>query len=270
VVPELLVVGHIAYDENKTQDGTETVLGGSAYYTAVGASLYSKDVAVISRVGSDFGIDDFKKIKRLDIDITGISQEAGNTARFFHEYNTDGSRSWKGNLGVCADFNPNDIPSKELYAGHTHVGTMPPRQQRQFMEYLKDKTVWFSIDSLEQYIEQWPGEVYETMILADMVFLNHSQHELFRRLREAGKSVVLKKGADGAEYFFDDEHISVPAPKVELVDPTGSGDVLAGAFSILLARDWDPQYALEEAVRAASLSVTDFGVDFLVDKIRYR
>jgi len=269
IVSDLVVIGHLSYDENRTQCGTKTVLGGSAYYTAVGASLYSKAVRVISKVGNDY---DIERLKRLGIDTGDVLIETGNTPRFLQVYNTDGSRSFSGDFGVCEDFSPEYIDDEDVcWVPYVHIGTMPPKQQIKFAEYLIGNGADVSIDTLEQYIEQWPEDVFEAMSAADIIFLNQSQKELFKKLSLLNeKRIVLKKGAEGAEYFSDDEHISVPAPKVDVIDPTGSGDVLAGAFLTLLARDWDPRYALEEAVRTASLSVTDFGVDFLLDKIKYR
>jgi len=52
----------------------------------------------------------------------------------------------------------------------------------------------------------------------------------------------------------------VPA-SVPVVDTTGAGDVLAGAFLALRSVGVDVRAALRHAVAIASASVVDFGVD---------
>jgi ribokinase len=78
-------------------------------------------------------------------------------------------------------------------------------------------------------------------------------HEL-RRLGPNG--VVLTLGADGAVCNIDDEVIRVAAPEVSVIDTTGAGDALCGAFAAQLARDTDVNNAVRAGIAAGSLAVT--------------
>lgn len=74
-----------------------------------------------------------------------------------------------------------------------------------------------------------------------------------------GHKVILTRGKHGASYWKDGAVITIPAPKVEVVDSTGAGDCLNAAFGFGLASGWSLEQSLEFAVKAASLSVTKFG-----------
>ena len=50
-------------------------------------------------------------------------------------------------------------------------------------------------------------------------------------------------------------------PAAQVVDGTGAGEILAGTYLALRARGLPEGRALDNAVRAATSSVTEFGVD---------
>jgi sugar/nucleoside kinase (ribokinase family) len=66
---------------------------------------------------------------------------------------------------------------------------------------------------------------------------------------------VLKRGALGCRVFGRD----IPAGAVEMIDPTGAGDAFAAAFCVAWLRGSTPIEAAEQAVAAASESVTLVG-----------
>lgn len=77
--------------------------------------------------------------------------------------------------------------------------------------------------------------------------------------------MVIKKGPRGAEYVEKHISLSMTAPKVKVVDTTAAGDVLAGTFLTLLAKNIPIKKALEISVNVASYSITDFGIEHLLD-----
>ena len=79
-------------------------------------------------------------------------------------------------------------------------------------------------------------------------------------LRRAGVStVVTTLGPKGACLLEGEDECRAPAPRVDVVDTTGAGDVFCGvlAAAIEMRLDWDA--ALRWAVAAASFSVTRRG-----------
>jgi 2-dehydro-3-deoxygluconokinase len=74
---------------------------------------------------------------------------------------------------------------------------------------------------------------------ADLVFVGADEAEALwgtsdpqdiRRLLPEPQTVVVKQGADGAVGFAGTETVCVPAPQIDVVEPTGAGDAFAAGF----------------------------------------
>ena len=264
---DLVVIGHISFDENIIRGERHVIKSGSAYLVGLPASLFSKKVGIVSRIGKDFP---FKDLQKLKVDISGIKIiKNGKTTRFFHTYlSEDGQeRTFRAEMNVGKDMITKDIPTKYLKAHFIHVATNLPQKQIEFVKFIRRKSqALISIDSLEQYIEQYPKEVLEVFKLVDIVFIDKKEKELIRKL--SGKAMVIKKGAGGADYIEDGKTVSVKVLEVKsVIDKTGAGDVLAGTFLVLMARGKNPKFALQQAVNLASKSITQHGINFLLDEI---
>ena len=79
----------------------------------------------------------------------------------------------------------------------------------------------------------------------------------------AGESlrwVVITRGEHGAHAWSPEGCLSVPAPRVQVVDTTGAGDVFAAGLVHALALGRPMQEALQTAVAWGSATVTCLGV----------
>ena len=83
---------------------------------------------------------------------------------------------------------------------------------------------------------------------------------LLRELKDISEVFVLTRGAEGASLFTNSREKFFPARRVKAVDPTGAGDILAGAFFALIYRDRDPEKALEKALEMAAIGVSRPGL----------
>jgi len=72
--------------------------------------------------------------------------------------------------------------------------------------------------------------------------------------------LAVTEGENGARVYWNNDMRHFPAPKVPLVDTTGSGDVFAAVFFAHLFATRDAWAAGEQAVKLASLSVTRRGI----------
>jgi ribokinase len=91
------------------------------------------------------------------------------------------------------------------------------------------------------------------------------------RLRALARSVVVTLGASGAVLITADAVDHLPAPKPERVrDTTGAGDALVGVLAAALAQGFELRAAVERAVLAASLSVTEVGAAASYEAFRGR
>jgi len=262
---DIIVIGHVGFENILNGPKPVTYCGGAGYYTSLAASLFSKNVGLVSRIGSDF---DISKLKKLGINLQGVKLiEGGLSPQFRLRYNPLNyeQRDFECDWNVAADITPLDIPREYFSAKYFHIATAPPKQQLEWIKYIrKHSDAKISIDTLEQFIEWWKEDVIDALSAVDMVFINRRESELIGKLK-SHKTMVIKKGPDGADYSVNGKIIySTPAPKSVMKDPTGSGDIVAGVFLALMAQTNDYEKSLKEAVKTASKSIQDYGVDFLI------
>lgn len=82
--------------------------------------------------------------------------------------------------------------------------------------------------------------------------------------------LVVTRGELGCTLYSQGDVTHIPAPRVEVKDPTGAGDIFAAAFLIRLHAAGDPISAARFATRLASASVTRVGLESLPDAATIR
>jgi len=111
--------------------------------------------------------------------------------------------------------------------------------------------------------------VLEIAASTDMVFCNEAEacaftgkdryddafHELIRHFSH----VIMTKGKQGADIFFNGEHASIPAYETNAVDTTGAGDMFAGAFLFGITQGCSITRSGHLASMASSKVVSQFG-----------
>lgn len=268
----LVLVGHTSFDHNINQKGSERItLGGAAFMGSVGGSLISPDLGMVTRVGEDY---DMQVLLKLGIDLSGARQVFGKTTRFklVYGYEDPLARDFTAEFNVGDEITPSDFPKKYLdQAKRIHIATMPPKQQGEFISALRARRpdVPLSIDTIEYFIDTQRDAVIDNLRRSDMVFLDGREFPKLPKETLAGKQLVLKLGKDGVRYLHEGNEIQVKAPYIEnVVDKSGSGDVLAGAFLSLLDSGEDIPNSLRIACVIASESIKDFGVMHLLENPR--
>jgi len=259
---DVVLIGHVGFATNRTADDTKTSLGGAGYATAVAASaLLMGQVGLVAQIGQDF---DFAALIRLNLDMAGVSALPGASARFYIHQFDDGTRSFTSELGVATAPRLDLFPAAYLLTKYVHLGTAPASQQMEWLRFLRDNgcTAQISVDMFEHFVASEPDACRETSDLADMTFLNQVEyHGLYGENYLPKAPTILKHGPGGADFIADGMSHHVSAPTVPEVDPIGAGEVLAGTFLALRARGLQEIEALNYAVSAATISVTESGVD---------
>lgn len=83
----ILAVGSVAYDSLKTLYGErDRILGGSASYFSIGASLYNR-INLVGVIGEDFEEKDIDLFKTRNISLDGLIKKKGKT--FFGKANME-------------------------------------------------------------------------------------------------------------------------------------------------------------------------------------
>lgn len=262
---KMFIYGNLSYDESVTPSGATTTVGGAAYYGAVGASLFTKNLGIVSAVGEDY---DFSALRRLRINLDGVNELRGKTAKFHFSYSKHlQMRSFTEELNVAKRLSPESIPNHYLStAKYIHIATNPPESQLKAIKRIKSSgsRALISIDSILDYIIKDAGKVREAFGLSDIVFLDKQEEDILHYSQKSQNAVVLKLGKNGATYIEKNKRSHIDAPKVKIIDKTGSGDLLAGAFVAQLAEDYEIEAALHNAVIAASAKIAKTGAEHLL------
>ena len=261
--PELVVVGHVGTSIVHAGAISWTSAGGSGYAVAATAgALIGGRAGLVAAVGKDY---DLAPLRNRQVDLDGVTELPGPSAKLrVREFN-DGSRSFSAELGVAAAVQTETWPARYLDADYIHLGTAPPEQQLTWLEYLHERgcRAHISADMFEHYVATYPTASREVCDSVDLIFMNQAEYDgLYgdAQLPVPKAPLIVKRGPFGARLIVDGHPQEVEAPVAQLVDPTGGGEVLAGVFLALRADGLPERLALRYAVRAASSCVADYGV----------
>lgn len=109
------------------------------------------------------------------------------------------------------------------------------------------------MDIIEKVTYVTPNEHEAVLIFGK----DHTTEDLLKKYPE---KLVITQGSRGVSTCLKSgEILSVPARPAKVVDTTGAGDTLNGAFSVQIANGVDMKTALTYANTAASLSTEKFG-----------
>ena len=278
----VLIVGSLAYDDIKTPYADKKeLLGGSAIYSSIAASLFTK-VSIVGVVGGDFKEKDIKLLKSKRIDLSGLEIiNNGKTFRWGGAYAEDMNERTTlfTKLNVFEKFSPKiPVPLKD--SEYVFLGNINPELQLDVIKQINNpKIVVF--DTMNLWINTSLKNLLKVMKLADVILINSEEVRMLsggeKNLLKAGeiligkgaKRLIIKKGEYGCAMITEDSVFMIPAyPIREVKDPTGAGDVFAGGFVGYLASVDNPceenfRKALAYGTILASFSVEDFSIERL-------
>jgi cytidine kinase len=277
----LLVTGTIGIDTVETPSGKAAdVLGGSASYFAVGASLLTP-VRLVGVVGDDLPPRFLDVFQNRSIDTSGLETRHGaKTFRWSAKYLDDINEreTLRTDLNVVGEAPPL-IPESFRDSQFVFLANTHPAIQRQFIGQLASPRL-IVCDTMNLWIDGNRDELLRTLAEVHGVVLNDSEARMLsgeKNLVRAGRAilgmgprfVVIKKGEHGVMLVTHSELFALPAiPCADVVDPTGAGDSFAGGMmGYLAAADrTDPQAlrtALAYGTCVASITIEGFSLDAL-------
>ena len=272
----ILIVGSIALDTIETPvEKRSNVLGGSTTYSLV-ASGRQSEVSIVGIVGNDFPSDGHSLYQSYASDLSDLKIAEGTTFRWggrYHE-NWDDRDTLFTDLGVFSDFRP-VLTESNKNRSHILLANIHPELQRSVIQQNQNPDAIIVIDTMNLWIETTLSSLEKVLSDSNILLINESEAFLLTNENDINNSarsllkmgpeiVVIKKGSRGAELFSLTEHIAVDAfPVTNVVDPTGAGDVFAGAFVASLANEDSKETALLNASASASISIESFGIEKL-------
>ena len=281
----VLIVGSIAIDDIITPTAEEReLLGGSASYAGISASFFAP-VQLVGIVGHDFPEAHIELFEQRKMDLEGLQRADGPNFRWTGEYMDNMNKRETRNiaLNVFETFMP-DLPESYKSAEHILLGNISPDLQLHVLNQLTAPKLVIA-DTMDLWITIAREKLDELVARVDILILNDSEAEDYtgeknlvkaaRNILDRGpRFVVIKKGEHGALLFGKKgELLGFGAfPLEEVVDPTGAGDVFAGAFAGYLASvgsDGTDTAQLSRAIQygtvLASYNVQSFSAHRLVN-----
>ncbi len=239
---KLAIVGTVALDSIETpMDSRDEILGGSAVYSCLGASLFTK-VGISAVIGKDFPDSHARLLSRAGIATHGLESAEGKTFRWKGRYDEGlgDPETVFIRLNVSEDFKPK-LPESLQNSEFVFLANMDPVTQRETLKQIKSPRV-VACDTMNFWIENSLSELKKTLQMVNILIINNSEAlslsgeksivAAARTIKNMGPAtVVIKRGEFGSMMFSDEGIFCAPAYPVErAVDPTGAGDTFAGGF----------------------------------------
>lgn len=275
---QLLTVGELTIDDVVVEDddgASWKQAGGGGLYSAVGALVWSPDVALNAVVGHDYPPEVMEGIRATGIGTDGVVHTPdAHSIGLWLLYETDGTRRQleKRRSATFAELDAIRRSPYQLGCDPVgvHVAPQSSEGQRRALEHLRGHDVVRTLDLLiEPDIDTTPyltGALFagvDAFLPSEQEVLDLWGHTDVGRLggwlRDHGSTatVGIKRGPTGVDILSGDTVIRVPSVVDDVVDPTGAGDAFCGGFLAGLVRTCDPvEAAVHGAVSASFICET--------------
>ena len=282
----LLIVGTVAFDGIETPFGkVDKILGGSATYIGISASYFNKTSNLISVVGGDFIENNIMLLKEHNIDCEGLTIMQNEKTFFWsgkYHSNMNQRDTIETQLNVLEKFDPN-IPEGYQDCKYLMLANLMPSIQLKAIKQLSKNPKLIVTDTMNYWMDNCMEDLLLVIEKTNVLIINDEEaiqlskkntlDEAAAKILTMGPSfLIIKKGADGALLFKENEVFTCPPFRVEkCVDPTGAGDTFAGAFIGHLNHENSLSFesmklGVVKACAMASFCVEDFGVNNIIYK----
>jgi len=256
---DFLIVGHVVQDV--VPDGY--TIGGTATYMSITARNLGRTPGIVTRLAPDFVIPDVLH----GIHVHRIDSPQTTT---FHNIYHDGHRK-QFLLARADDIQPNDVPAEWRRAPIVHLGPLARELDARFANLFPGALVgvtpqgWLREWDETKRVRMRPwAEAPEILPHVDVLVLSeedlNGDTALMDEYVRLTRIAVMTQGPKGCTVFTQGTARRVPGFPVREVEPTGAGDVFAGAFLIRLQETGDPLQAARFANATASFCVQAPGI----------
>jgi len=269
----ILFIGNISLDIIKNRQGiSRTIIGGGAYISAYCAKMVSNNlkIKILSILGNDFPLDIINFLRDKKIDVSKIQMVSKKSNSFLIEEKDNKSKIKIINLLEL----PNFLINEKLT--HLHIscrkGVKSPYFYLSTLKYERS-----SMDVIFSSLKEKCKEIKKCLELIDMVFLNSLEYKMLNKyikpqiesffpevifvITQGENGISIKKGKK--VFYFP----GIKVDKKKSVSNTGAGDAFLGSFLGSYYSSNSPIEALMTAVSAATLSLQDFGITHLGNKL---
>ena len=246
----IVIAGTVAIDNVITpHDKKENLLGGSASYAALAASVFCRPVHLVGVVGHDFPTQHLELLEGRGITLDGVERNSGEsftwTGEYFNDMNT--RTTHKVGINVLEHWKP-AVNGAAAEAKIAVLANMSPDNQMQTLDQCAGAD-FVAADTMDLWIEIASERLHEVLKKIDLLVINEGEAREFagtsnlvvagRRLQAKGpRFVVVKRGEHGSFLFGEkkEDFFACSAYPLHMVfDPTGAGDSFLGGMAGWLA-----------------------------------
>lgn len=246
----VIIAGTVALDNVKTpQDSQENLLGGSASYAALAASIFVQPVHLVGIIGHDFPKAHLNLLESKGVTLDGVERSSGASFTWTGEYHTDMNSRTTHNvaINVLEHWQPK-VTAAGAGAKIAVLANMSPDNQIQTLEQCTGAD-FIAADTMDLWISIANERLHDLLKKVDLLVINDGEAKEFagttnlieagRRLQAKGpRFVVVKRGEHGSYLFGEkpEDFFSCSAyPLDSVFDPTGAGDSFLGGMAGWLA-----------------------------------
>ena len=261
---DFLAIGHVCHDWTPS----ENVLGGTTSYASFFARKMNLQTAILTSFGSDF---EFQN-RFQNISLHSIPSK--KTTFFKNIY--DGSHRQQFLLEKSNNILTNHIPKDFRQPKMVLLGPIANELNLGVLDNFENSMIAVCPQG---WMRRWnsDGKVFHEMLddwsvfqKADMVILSEEdlnfQMDLIPKLAEFFNILVVTKGENGADVFFNNNKHTYPSFQTKMIDPTGAGDIFATAFLIRFSETKDISQAAKFANAAASFCIEKKGIEGIASR----
>lgn len=252
--------------------GFATAPGGKGANQALAARYAGATVALFGAVGrDDFAVTALAHLKAAGVDLAGVTAVEAPTGVALIHVDDRGENAITVIAGANAQAHADQVPQELLRTGNTllmqlespvaEVARLAARARQAGARTVLNAAPALPLPvGLIGDIDLLVVNEREASFYADSLGLAGDSGSFFARMEEHfGVAVVLTLGARGARAMAGGELMQAEPPRIDVIDTTGAGDALVGAFAAALDRGMPVREALAEGVRAGALTCTHHG-----------
>ncbi len=259
--PDYLLIGHMTAD--LTPEGR--LPGGTVSYAIRTAAAFGLRVALLTSAAAGDPL-----VDALTPSGEVISLPAAETTTYENLYTPSGRVQYV--RGVAAPIRVEDMPQDYLGAPLVHLAPIADEVDPQIAHRFKDSTVLLT---LQGWLRRWDGDGrvhfkrwYDPDVLQSIDIVVFSEEDIVelpqmeQEFAASVKHLIVTRAEKGGTYYHNGEAFDYSTPQVEMVNPTGAGDVFASSLlASLPTLDFDMLAAIRVAARLGAASVTRYLLD---------
>jgi hypothetical protein len=259
--PDYLLIGHITAD--LTPNGR--IPGGTVSYAARTAAAFGLRVGVLTSMAvSEPLLDKLRPYAEI------VCLPAEQTTTFENIYEPEGRRQYV--RGVAAPIEVSNSPPYFLRSPLVHLAPIIGEGDPRIAHLFKDSTVLLTLQGWLRRLEP-DGRVrfkrwYDPDVLKSIDIVVFSEEDIVEApdmeqdFARSVKNLFVTRAEQGGTYYRNGEPLSYDTPQVEMVNPTGAGDVFAASLlASLPAMTNDLLLATKVAARLGAICVTRPGLE---------